>query len=61
MDRTSAKIVEDHWSMERSVLYVVLAVLIIGIGIGGFAWYDHKRNTLLEVDVGTHGVSVQKN
>ena len=47
--------------MERSVLYAVIAVLLVGVAVGGFAWYDHKRNTLLEVDVGKHGLSVQKN
>lgn len=47
--------------MERSVLYVVVAVLLVGIAVGGFAWYDHKRNTVLEVNVGQHGLSVQKN
>ena len=47
--------------MERSVLYAVIAVLVVGIAVGGFAWYDHQRNTLLEVNVGQHGLSVQKN
>jgi hypothetical protein len=47
--------------MERTVLYVVIAVLLIGIAVGGFAYYDHKRNTVLEVNVGPHGLTVQKN
>ncbi len=47
--------------MSRSVLYVVIAVLVVGIGVLGFAYYDHKRNTVLEIDVGPHGITVQKN
>ena len=47
--------------MERSVLYVIIVVLLVGIAVGGFAWYQHKQNTLLEVGVGNHGISVQKN
>jgi len=47
--------------MERSALYAVIAVLVVGIAVGGFAWYNHQRNTLLEVNVGQHGLSVQKN
>jgi hypothetical protein len=48
-------------AMSRSVLYVVIAVLVVGIGVLGFAYYDHKRNTVLEIDVGPHGITVQKN
>ena len=47
--------------MERSVLYVIIAVLVVGIGVGGYAWYDHKRDTVLELNVGQSGISVQKN
>ncbi len=47
--------------MSRTALYVVIAVLVAVIGVAGFAYYDHKRNTLLEVDVGKAGISVQKN
>lgn len=47
--------------MERSILYVIIAVLVVGIGVGGYAWYDHKKSTVLEVNVGQGGISVQKN
>jgi len=47
--------------MSRTALYVVIAVLVCGIGAAGIAYYEHKRNTLMEVDVGQHGISVQKN
>ena len=47
--------------MNRSALYVVIAVLIVVIGGIGFAYYNHKQNTLLEVGVGGAGITIQKN
>jgi|HubBroStandDraft_5_1064220.scaffolds.fasta_scaffold3234868_1 hypothetical protein len=47
--------------MSRTGLYVLVVVLIVGIGVGGFAYYQHQQNTLVELDVGSHSVSVQKN
>jgi hypothetical protein len=47
--------------MSRSALYAVVAVLLVGIGVAGFAYYQHQQNTLLEVNVGSHGLSIQKN
>jgi hypothetical protein len=48
-------------AMSRNALYAVIAVLVLGIGVAGFAYYQHKQNTLLEVNVGSHQLSVQKN
>jgi hypothetical protein len=47
--------------MTRSVFYLVSAVLIVGIGAVGYVYYQYKHNTLVELDVGSHSVSVQKN
>ena len=47
--------------MSRNFLYAVIAVLVVGIGVAGFAYYQHKQNTLLEVNIGQHGVTIQKN
>jgi hypothetical protein len=47
--------------MGRNFLYVVIAVLVVGLGAAGVAYSEHKRNTLLEVNVGQHGISVQRN
>ena len=47
--------------MSRNALYAVIFVLLAGIAVGGFAYYQHERNTLLEVSVGQHGLTVQKN
>lgn len=47
--------------MSRTGLYVVIAVLVVVLGAAGFAYYQHRQNTLLEVNVGQHGVSLQKN
>ncbi len=47
--------------MSRNALYAVIAVLVVGIGVAGFAYYQHQQSTLLEVNVGAHGLSIQKN
>ncbi len=47
--------------MTRAVFFVVSVVVIVGIGAVGFVYYQHQHNTLGEVDVGSHSVSVQKN
>ena len=52
---------EAAGQMGRNFLYVVIAAPVVGLGAAGFAYYEHKRNTLLEVNVGQHGISVQKN
>lgn len=46
--------------MSRTTLYVVIAVLACGLG-GVIAYYEHQRNTLMEINVGHHGITVQKN
>jgi hypothetical protein len=40
---------------------VLLIVLIVVIAAAGYVWYDHQRRTVLEVNVGQHGLSIQKN
>jgi hypothetical protein len=40
------------------VLYVVIALVTAG---AGYAYYEHRQNTLVEVDVGSHQLSIQKN
>jgi cell division protein FtsL len=47
--------------MSRNALSVLLIVLVVAIAAAGFVWYDHQRRTVLEVNVGDHGISVQKN
>jgi hypothetical protein len=40
------------------VVYLVIALVVAG---GGYAYYEHRQNTLVEVDVGSHQLSIQKN
>jgi hypothetical protein len=40
-----------------TVIYVVAAVIIVTVGYG---IYQHQQNTLVEVDVGSHSLSIQK-
>jgi hypothetical protein len=47
--------------MSRAALYGVIVALLVGIAAAGAAYYNYKRNTLLEVDVGSHGLTVQRN
>ncbi len=46
--------------MSRNALYVVIAVLVCGIGAIGIAYYEHQRSTLMEINVGNHGIAVKK-
>lgn len=56
--------IPDCPRMQRSntamnlVLYVVIALVAAG---AGYAYYEHRQNTLVEVDVGSHRLSIQKN
>jgi hypothetical protein len=45
----------------RTVFYLASAVLFLGLGAAGFVYYQHRHNTLVELDVGSHSVSLQKN
>ncbi len=47
--------------MSRNALFAVLAILVVGVAVAGFAYYQHQQNTLLEVNVGPHSLSIQKN
>jgi hypothetical protein len=47
--------------MSRPVLFVLLAALVGIVAAAGFMYYDRKENTLMEIGVGSHSVSVQKN
>jgi hypothetical protein len=42
----------------NNLLLIVIIVIIAG---AGFAYYQHRLNTLLEVGVGGHTLSIQKN
>jgi hypothetical protein len=45
--------------MSRNV--ALLIVIIVVIAGAAFAYYQHRKNTLLEVGVGGHTLSIQKN
>jgi hypothetical protein len=47
--------------MSRNALSFLVVILVVAIAAAGFVWYDHQRRTVLEVNVGQHGISVQKN
>ena len=42
----------------NGILLIVIVVVIAG---AGFAYYEHQQNTLLEIGVGGHTLSIQKN
>jgi hypothetical protein len=45
--------------MTRNRLFlIVLIVVIVG---AAFAYYRYRQNTILEVGVGAHSLSIQKN
>jgi hypothetical protein len=39
----------------------VLLIVAVAIIVGGLAYYEHRQNTVAEVDVGNHSLSIQKN
>jgi hypothetical protein len=41
--------------------WIVAVVLVVVVAGAGFAYYQHRQNTLLEVGVGGHSVYIQKN
>jgi predicted negative regulator of RcsB-dependent stress response len=50
--------------MNRTALYIVIAVLGIAAGVFGYqAYQDHERDkgAHIEIDVGKSGLSIQKN
>jgi hypothetical protein len=42
----------------NSVLLIVIIVIFAG---GAFAYYQHRQNTLIEVGIGGHTLSIEKN
>ena len=46
--------------MSRTALYVVIVVLACCLGGVGIAYYVHQQNTLMEINVGHHGIAVKK-
>jgi hypothetical protein len=47
--------------MSRAALSLLLIVLVVAIAAAGFVWCDDQRRTVLEVTIGDHDISVQKN
>jgi hypothetical protein len=39
----------------------VLLIVAVAIIVGGLAYYEHRRNTVAEVDIGNHSLTIQKN
>jgi hypothetical protein len=42
----------------KSVICLVIALAAAG---AGYTYYEHRQNTLVEIDVGSHQLSIQKN
>jgi len=42
-------------------LGVICVVAVVVVAVAGGAYYQHRKNTLFEIDVGGHSLSVQKN
>jgi hypothetical protein len=48
--------------MSRSALYAIIAVLIISGGILSYELYaQRQKSNSVEIDVGKHGLTIQKN
>jgi hypothetical protein len=48
--------------MSRNALYAIIAVLIVAGGVLGYELYAQRQKTdSVEIDVGKHGLTIQKN
>ena len=47
--------------MNRNTLYIVIAVLVVGVAIVGFQLYQERQKTTgVEINLGENGISIQK-
>jgi len=44
----------------RSMSTIIFAAVFLVVAAGGFAYYQHRQNTLVEVTVGGSGLSIEK-
>lgn len=47
--------------MNRNVLYIVIAVLVVAIAVLGWQYYQDRQTKDLEINIGGSGVSVKTN
>jgi len=48
--------------VSRNALYAVIAVLIVAGGVLGYELYaQRQKSDSVEIDVGKHGLTIQKN
>ena len=48
--------------MSRNALYAVIAVLFVAGGVLGYELYaQHQKSDGVEIDIGKHGLTIQKN
>jgi len=48
--------------MSRNALYIVIAILVVGVAVVGFQLYQEQQEPSgLEINIGESGVSVETN
>jgi predicted negative regulator of RcsB-dependent stress response len=48
--------------MSRNALYLIIGALIVAGGVMGYQLYRDRQNAdRVEIDLGKHGLSIQKN
>ncbi|MBW4093617.1 MAG: hypothetical protein HIU82_21340 [Proteobacteria bacterium] len=48
--------------MNRNIVASVIAVLVIAVGVLGYLYYQQRqREGRIDINVGKHGLSIQKN
>jgi predicted negative regulator of RcsB-dependent stress response len=46
--------------MNRNVLYLVIAVLVVAAGVMGYQLYNERHKSGVEIEVGKSGLSIQQ-
>ncbi|PWW03713.1 hypothetical protein DFR52_101399 [Hoeflea marina] len=46
--------------MNRNTLYIVIAVLAVGVAVIGFQLYKERQTTGVEINLGENGISIQQ-
>jgi len=48
--------------MNRNAVFAVIAVLVVAVGVLGYLYYQQRQHEgRVEINLGKHGLSIQKN
>lgn len=59
--RSPIHIKKNSVPVSRNTLYIIIAVLVVGVAIIGFQLYQENQKTGVEINLGENGISIQEN